>query len=232
MLPSEASLVSARRVLVVGIGGLGTAAATALGRAGIGTIGLCDFDAVEISNLPRQVLYDESDIGTAKPDAAARRLSALAPGTSFELHRFRFGESNLEETIAFARRYEFLIDGTDTPASKYRLNDIAVAARRPLAHAGVTGFRGQLLGIAPGKTACLRCVFPDHSDADEGPACSEAGVLGPLVGVFGMLQAAAALAYFANRAGEFGDRLVVADHGRWRTVRTSRDRNCRTCGTT
>ncbi len=231
MPPSESSLGSARRVLVVGIGGLGTAAATALGRAGIETIGLCDFDAVEISNLPRQVLYDESDIGTAKPDAAARRLAAIAPGTSFELHRFRFGEANLEDTIAFVRRYDFLIDGTDTPASKYRLNDIAVAARRPLAHAGVTGFRGQLLEIAPGNTACLRCVFPDNSDADDGPTCSEAGVLGPLVGVFGMLQAAAALAYFTNPDRTFGNRLVLADHGRWRTLHTRRDRTCRTCGT-
>lgn len=232
MVPSEGPLVAKRRVLVIGVGGLGAAAAAALARAGVGTIGLVDFDVVEISNLPRQVLYDEGDAGTPKPDAAARRLAALAPATSCEIHRLRFGEANLDETIAFSRSYDFLIDGTDTPASKYVLNDIAVAARRPLAHAGVTGMRGQLLAIAPGETACLRCVFPDNADADDGPACSEAGVLGPLVGVFGMLQAAAALAYLAREPRTFGNRLVLADHGRWRTVVTARDPNCRTCGTT
>lgn len=217
-------------VLVVGVGGLGNPAALALARAGIGRLGLVDGDAIDLSNLPRQILFRDGDLGQPKVEAAAARLRVLAAGTRIETHACRVEASDRAAAAALFRAYDFVVDATDSFAAKYFLNDLALATDRPLAHAGVTGERGQLLTVLPGQSACLRCVFPEPAAADDGPGCSTAGVFGPLVGVFGTLQAGEALKYLGGSGALFRDRLLVSDGGRWRTLAVARDAGCAACG--
>jgi adenylyltransferase/sulfurtransferase len=217
------------RVLVVGGGGLGNPAALALARAGIGHIGLVDSDAVDLSNLPRQILFRDDDIGTPKVDAATARLRFLAPDVDFTAHRLRLTPEASGTAADLLRAHDFVIDATDSIDSKYFLNDLALATDRPLAHAGVTGDRGQLLTVLPGRSACLRCLFPGPADAGPAPGCSEAGVFGPLVGVFGALQAGEAIKFCGRTGTLFSDRLLLSDRGRWRTLTVRRDPECVAC---
>src|SRR5262249_17037272 len=144
--------------------------------AGVGTLGLVDPDRVEVSNLHRQPLYDDSDAGQPKVAAAAARLVARHPGLRVETWAERFGSTH----PALARRFDVLIDGTDTIAAKFAVNDAAVAACVPFVHAGVIGFRAQVLTVVPSESACYRCIFEDAPPPDETPSCEAAGVLGPV----------------------------------------------------
>lgn len=221
--------LSRARVLVVGAGGLGTPAALALARTGVGHIGLVDSDRVDLSNLPRQILYHGDDIGVPKVVAASARLRASPPSVEIAAHRLRLTPEAPDTAAKLLSSHDFVIDATDSIETKYFLNDLAQAVGRPLAHAGVTGDRGQLLTILPGRSACLRCVFPAQNEAGQEPGCSEAGVFGPLVGIFGFLQAAEAIK-FCSRAGTmFSDRMLISDRGRWRTLAVDRDPECASC---
>jgi molybdopterin/thiamine biosynthesis adenylyltransferase len=216
------------RVLVVGAGGLGVPAAMALAGAGIGTIGVIDGDRVEVSNLHRQILYRAADIGQPKATLAAQRIRAMHPSA----HVVSFDEWLSEANAAgMLRRFDFVIDGTDTIAAKFLINDAALRARVPFSHAGVVGFEGQTLTVIPGRSACLRCLFPVPPAADEVPTCSGAGVVGPLVGAIGTLQAAEAIKFLTGSGDLLADRLLTVDlwRHRWRVVRLSRSRRCPVC---
>lgn len=216
------------RVLVVGIGGLGSPAATALATAGVGTIGLIDPDAVELSNLHRQPLYDTADIGRAKVEVAAERLGSLAPSTRIETWRERLGAGDAR----LAHGFDCVIDGTDTIAAKFAVNDAAVVAGVPLLHAGVLGFRAQLLTVLPGRSTCYRCVFEEEPPDGEVPSCEEAGVLGTTVALAGTLQAAEALRLLTGEPAAYVDRLLTFDlwTGRSRLVPVSPNPHCAACG--
>ncbi len=189
--PSGQSRLLGSSVLVVGAGGLGSPAALYLAAAGVGRLGIVDSDRVELSNLQRQILHDTAALGKAKTASAAIRLKALNPDVRVECHDFRLEESNASELV---RDYDFVIDGSDNFRTKLLLNDACVRERRPLSHAGVLGFQGQLLTVVPGtQGACLRCLMPELPGADETPACAQAGVLGAAAGVIGSLQAAEAV---------------------------------------
>jgi len=224
--PSRDALAAAR-VLLVGMGGLGTPAAAALAAAGVGGLGLIDPDVVELSNLHRQPLYESGDIGRPKVDAAAARLRATRPRLAVETWRMRFGV----EHGALAGRFDVVLDGTDTIAAKFAVNDAAVAAGVPLVLAGVLGFQAQLLTVLPGRSACYRCVFEDPPPPGDVPSCQEAGVIGPLTALAGTLQALEAVRLLGGSEAAFADRLLTIDarSGRWRTVPLFQNPRCPTC---
>ena len=211
------------------MGGVGSPAALALAQAGIGELGLVDPDVVEVSNLHRQLLYGDADVGRAKVDVAAERLRAIAPALHITTWRERFPDGAAARALP---RFDVVLDGTDTIAAKFAVNDAAVAAGVPLVHAGVLGFRGQIMTVLPATTACYRCVFEDTPPAGEVPSCEEAGILGPTAALVGALAAAEALRVVIGTAASYADRLLVIDtfDGRHRSVPIGRRPHCRSCG--
>ena len=217
------------RVLVVGVGGLGAPAAAALAAAGVGALGLVDPDAVELSNLHRQPLYRTADIGRAKVEVARERLRACHPGLSVEARRERFAPQHAD----LARRFDVVIDGTDTVGAKFTVNDAAVVAGVPLVHAGVLGFRAQLFTIIPGRSACYRCIFEEAPPPGDVPSCQEAGVMGPVAALAGVLQAGEAIRLLTGVRPAFANRLLTIDlhAGSVRVVPLASNPRCAVCAT-
>jgi len=220
--------LGAARVLLVGLGGLGSPAALALAEAGVGTLGLVDPDRVERSNLPRQLLYDDGDLGLRKVDVARRRLAAGRPGLRLETRAARFEAGH----ASWLRGFDLVLDGTDGPAAKFALGDAALAMGVPLVHAGAAGFRAQLLTVLPGRSACLRCLFEAGPEAEDEPTCTATGVLGPVVVLAGALAAAEAIGLLTGAPALFADRLLTIDTqaGTWRSVPLARNSGCAACG--
>jgi adenylyltransferase/sulfurtransferase len=223
---SNAALADAR-VLVVGLGGLGAPAAATLAEAGVGMLGLVDPDRVELSNLPRQPLYGDGDVGRPKVEAARERLHAMRGDLVVETWAERFEAGH----AALAARFDVVLDGTDSIAAKFMLSDTACATRVPLVHAGALGFRAQVLTILPGETACYRCIFEEPPPPDDVPSCQEAGVMGPAVNLAGTLQAADAVRLLVGERPAFAGRLLTIDTrtGTWRSVPVSRYPGCSAC---
>ena len=215
-------------VLVVGAGGLGCPAALALARAGVSTLGLADGDRVDLSNLHRQILHTTTDLGAEKT-AATARLGHAAQGPVVIAHPERVTPQNVERIFS---RYDFVIDATDNPATKFLLNDASVLLGKPLAYGGVVGLEGQLLTILPGRSACLRCLFPEPPAEDEIASCRAAGILGPLAGIVGTLQALESLKFLAGRGDLLAGRLLTIDgrRMRFREVPIRRSPHCPLCG--
>ena len=218
----------AARVLIVGVGGLGAPAAETLAAAGVGTLGLVDPDRVEPSNLHRQSLYGSADVGHPKVEVTAERLQAAHPWLRTETWRLRFGP----EHAALVGGFDVVLDGTDTIAAKFTVNDAAVAAGVPLVHAGVLGFRAQLVTVLPGASACYRCLFEEPPPPGDVPSCEEAGVLGPTAALAAALQAAEALRVLSGRPALAG-RLLSIDllAGRHRLVPIEPNPRCPACAT-
>jgi adenylyltransferase/sulfurtransferase len=178
-MEGQGKLKSAR-VLCLGAGGLGSPAALYLAAAGVGTIGLVDFDRVELSNLQRQLLHGTADVGRMKAESARDRIKAANPNVEVRVHACRFESGNAE---AILRDYDLVIDGSDNFATRYLTNDVAVFARKPCVYGSIFRFDGQATVFAPHLGgACYRCVFPEPPDPGAVPSCAEAGVLGVLPG--------------------------------------------------
>jgi molybdopterin/thiamine biosynthesis adenylyltransferase/rhodanese-related sulfurtransferase len=186
--PEGQRRLASAKALVVGLGGLGCPAAQALVGAGVGTVGLCDDDTVDVSNLHRQPLYATADVGRPKVEAARDRLAAVDPAVRLVLHRVRVDAGT---AAGLVRGYDLVVDGLDDLAARYALGDAARAAGVPVVHGAVTAWEGQA-AVFPPAGPCYRCLHP-RPPADPGPTCAEGGVLGPLPGMVGMLQAAEAL---------------------------------------
>ncbi len=219
----------AAKVLIVGAGGLGSPAALYLAAAGVGTLGIADADAVELSNLQRQVIHHTADVGTAKVASAAARIRSINPDVRVREHPVRVQASNARDIL---RDYDFVIDGTDSFASKFLLNDAAWFARKPLSHAGILRFEGQLMTILPGESACYRCLFREPPPQGSVPSCSQAGVLGVLAGVIGCLQATEAIKHLLGVGDLLTDALLTYDalSMRFRKVPFRRNPECPLCG--
>jgi adenylyltransferase/sulfurtransferase len=183
-------------------------AAWALARAGIRRLTLVDPDPVELSNLPRQVIYRDSDIGRLKVDAAAHRLHANYAGMEIERHPVHFDSSN---AYVLARAHDAMIDGTDDPIAKFLINDVAIALRVPFVYGGVLGMAGQAMTAVPGRGACLRCLFEAPPPADEIATCREAGIIGPVAGAIGEVQAAEAAAIARGESPRLLGRILTYD---------------------
>jgi molybdopterin/thiamine biosynthesis adenylyltransferase/rhodanese-related sulfurtransferase len=217
------------RVLCVGAGGLGSPAALYLAAAGVGTLGLVDFDDVDVTNLHRQVLYTTADVGRPKLEAAADRLQAMNPGLDLELHRVTLDASNAIDLIS---RYDVVLDGTDNFTARYLVNDACVLAQRPNAYGSIFRFEGQATVFKPNEGPCYRCLFPEPPPPGMAPSCAEAGVLGVLPGIIGTIQATEAIKLILGIGEPLIGRFLIYDalRMRFREIKLSRDPACAVCG--
>ncbi len=217
-----------KSALVIGAGGLGGPVLLTLASAGVGRLLLVDDDAVETSNLNRQPLFAEADIGQRKAAAAARRLAQLFPAVKVEALDRRFDDAS---ALALLRSVDVLVDGSDNFATRFLASDVAVASGRPLVHGGVLRYTIQLLTVLPGKTGCLRCLFEAPPPPGAVPTCSEAGVLGPLAGFAGGLMGAEAVRLLSGERGSYAGRLMVYESrgARSRTVPVRLRADCPSC---
>jgi len=221
--------ILAAKILIVGAGGLGSPAALYLAAAGIGTIGIVDYDAVEISNLQRQIIHFTKDIKTAKVDSAADKMRAINPDISVITHRIRLCAENILDIV---KGYDFVIDGSDNFPTKFLVNDACIFAAIPFSHGGILRFEGQTMTVLPGISACYRCIFPKPPPLNVVPTCSQAGVLGVIAGMLGTIQAAEALKYVLGVGEPLTDALLTFDATTmdFHKVRLKKQKKCQICG--
>lgn len=217
------------RVLIIGLGGLGAPAALYLAAAGVGTIGLVDHDRVDLSNLQRQIVHFSGDVDRPKVESAAAKLRALNPDVKVEAIPLRVQAATITELI---RGYDFVIDGTDSFATKFLINDACVLAGIPFSHGGILRFHGQTMTVLPGRSACYRCVFREPPPTGAAPTCAEAGVLGAVAGMLGTIQTAEALKQIIGMGEVLANRLLIfeAKSMHFRTIEVHRQNDCPLCG--
>jgi sulfur-carrier protein adenylyltransferase/sulfurtransferase len=220
------------KVLCVGAGGIGSPVAMYLAAAGVGTLGIIDHDVVDASNLQRQILHKESSIGRRKVDSARETLEAFNPSINVLTYSERLGSENVERIL---RDFDVVIDGSDNLPTRYLLNDACVRLDKPNVHGAVFRFEGQVTVFWPQKTGgggpCYRCLFPDYSRQDA-PSCAQAGVLGVLPGVIGLLQAVEGLKIILGIGKPLIGRMVFYDalEASFQEVKLKSNSNCPCCG--
>ena len=228
--PGQAKLLGAR-VLVVGAGGLVSTLILSLAAAGVGAIGVVDFDKVTLSNLQRQIAHGTGDIGRLKTDSVAAAVARINPQTKLICHPVRIGPENAAELIT---GYDIVADGSDNFSTRFLLADACYFAKRILVSAAVTQFDGQLATYKPhiGDFPCYRCLFPAPPPPEEAPNCSEAGILGAAAGVMGTLQALEVLKEIIGLGDSLAGRLLIYDAlaAQFRNVKVPRDPDCALCG--
>jgi molybdopterin/thiamine biosynthesis adenylyltransferase/rhodanese-related sulfurtransferase len=219
----------AARVLLVGLGGLGSPSAMYLAAAGVGTLGLVEFDNVDASNLQRQVIHGTPDIGRPKIDSAMDRLRAINPNVKLEPHPAALDASNALELI---RSYDVVVDGTDNFSTRYLVNDACVLTGTPNVYGSVFRFEGQASVFATKAGPCYRCLHPEPPPAGLIPNCAEAGVLGVLPGLIGMIQATETIKLIAGIGESLIGRFLIYDALRMklREITLPRDPECPVCG--
>ena len=216
-------------VLVVGAGGLGSPVTLYLAAAGVGRIGLVEFDAVDLSNLQRQILYGTSDVGRPKLEAAIERLHDVNPHVKLEAHDARLSAINAAEILT---GYEIVVDGSDNFQTRYLVNDACVLSGTPNVHGSVFRFEGQVSLFWPHQGPCYRCLFPEPPPAGAIPNCAEGGVLGVLPGLVGAVQATETIKWILGRGATLCGRLLLIDamEMRFRELALRRDPECPICG--
>jgi adenylyltransferase/sulfurtransferase len=222
-------------VLVIGAGGLGSPVILYLAAAGVGTIGIVDFDHVSLSNLQRQIAHRTADIGRPKTQSAADAALAINPGIRIVAHAARLDASNAAELIG---SYDVVADGSDNFATRFLVNDACYFAGKPLVSAAVSEFDGQLATFKARNRGdkpypCYRCLFPEAPPRDTAPNCSETGILGAVAGVMGTLQALEVMKEIIGVGDTLAGRLMIYDAlaAHVRTVKVPPDPECRLCGT-
>lgn len=221
--------VKASSILLIGLGGLGAPCGMYLAGAGVGRLGICEFDRVEISNLHRQVLYGTSLAGQPKLEAGIQRLSDLNPHIRIEPLSFPIDPGNARELI---RRFDLVVDGTDNFPTRYLVNDACVLEGKPLVSASILSFEGQLSVFNYKGGPCYRCLYAEPPPEGMAPSCAEAGVLGVLPGVMGTLQAVEALKILLGLGEAASGKLISYDAltSSFRTLNFERDPKCALCG--
>jgi molybdopterin/thiamine biosynthesis adenylyltransferase/rhodanese-related sulfurtransferase len=216
------------KALLIGAGGLGSPAALYLAAAGVGTIGIVDFDVVDLSNLQRQVIHATDRVGEKKTDSARRTINALNPDVNVVLHDEMLTEENVARLIS---GYDVILDGTDTFETRYTLNDAAVAAGIPVVHASVFRFEGQLTVFDPPNGPCYRCLYPTPPPPELAPGCSVAGVLGVVPGIMGLLQTNEAIKVLLGIGDSLAGRLLLFDalDAAFTELKLRRDPACPVC---
>ena len=228
----QVALLSAR-VLVVGAGGLGSPVLLYLAAAGVGTLGIVDFDTVDLSNLQRQIVHGEETIGEPKVKSAAERLAELNPDITIKTHRTRF---TLENAPDLVDQYDLIVDGSDNFTTRYLLNDACYFAEKPLVAAALLRFEGQLSTFKPyldGENhPCYRCLFPSPPAPGSIPRCEQAGIFGAVAGVMGTLQASETIKEILGLGESLSGKLVIYDglSARFNTLMVNRDPDCPLCG--
>ena len=217
------------RVLIIGAGGLGSPAAYYLAAAGVGTIGIVDSDVVDESNLQRQILHNSKRIGQPKVDSAKQTLEDLNPDVKVVPYKERLTRENI---ISIFKDYDLVLDGSDNFPTRYLVNDASVLLRKPVVHGSIFRFDGQVSVFKPFEGPCYRCVFPEPPPAELAPTCDEAGTLGVLPGIVGLLEANEAVKLLLDIGQPLVGRLLMVDAlaVEFRTLRLKRDPNCPVCG--
>jgi adenylyltransferase/sulfurtransferase len=216
------------KALIVGAGGLGSPSAIYLALAGVGTIGIVDFDVVDLSNLQRQILHHTADVGRSKLESARDNINSYNPGVNVVMHETRLESENAIEIIS---QYDLVVNGADNFATRYLVNDACYLAGKPLVDGSILIFDGQTTVFMPGE-GCYRCLFPSPPPPGMVPNCAEAGVLGALTGLVGSIQATEALKLLLGIGESLSSRLVLIDalSMSFREVKLKRNRACPLCG--
>jgi adenylyltransferase/sulfurtransferase len=227
--PDGQRRLKAGRVLCVGAGGLGSPATLYLAAAGVGTIGIVDFDKVDASNLQRQILHGTPDVGRSKLESARDRLSALNPEVKIETHDTALTSAN---ALALFRDYDVIVDGTDNFATRYLVNDACVLLGKPNAYGSIFRFEGQASVFATAGGPCYRCLYAEPPPPGLVPSCAEGGVLGVLPGVIGTIQATETLKLLLGGGRTLAGRLLLYDAWtmQFRELKLRRNPNCPVCG--
>jgi molybdopterin/thiamine biosynthesis adenylyltransferase/rhodanese-related sulfurtransferase len=224
----QAKLLDAR-VLLIGAGGLGSPAALYLAAAGVGTIGLLDFDTVDLSNLQRQVIHTTDRIGMAKTESARIAINAINPDVRVVEHREML---NSENAFSIFEQYDVIVNGCDNFPTRYLANDVALWTHKPLVDGGIFQFEGQVTTVLPFASPCYRCRYPSPPPPEDAPSCAEAGVLGVLPGTVGLLQATEVVKLILGVGRSLAGRLLHFDalDMKFREFQVPRDPQCPVCG--
>lgn len=217
------------KVLLVGAGGLGCPAAFYLAAAGVGTLGIIDNDVVDISNLQRQILHTNDRVGKPKVESAKQTLQALNPDVEVIPYQEKLTSSNIMDIIG---NYDFVIDGCDNFPTRYLVNDACILANKPNVHGSIFQFEGQATVFYPKKGPCYRCLYPEPPPADMAPSCQEAGVLGVLPGLIGVIEALEGIKLILGKGDPLIGRLLFFNTLTMEinTLRLRRDPSCPMCG--
>ena len=220
------------KILLIGAGGLGAPAAMYLAAAGIGTIGIADADAVDLSNLQRQIIHATPDVGSPKVESARRSIADLNPDVRVVAYHEWIDSKNIADIIS-DEDYDFVIDGTDNFSAKFLINDACVLQKKAFSHGGIIRFAGQTMSWVPGGAhPCYRCAFNEPPPPDLVPTCKQAGVLGVMGGVIGTIQATEALKYILGAGNLLTGFLLSYDALKmeFRKIKLGQNRSCRVCG--
>jgi molybdopterin/thiamine biosynthesis adenylyltransferase len=218
------------KVLVIGAGGLGSPAAMYLAAAGVGTLGLVDFDHVDLSNLQRQILHDTSDVGRSKVASATDRINELNPNVEVVAHETLLSSANAFDVLS---PYDVVVDGTDNFPVRYLVNDATQMLGKPLVYGSIFQWEGQASVFMPGQnTPCYRCLFPEPPPPGTVPSCAEGGVFGVLPGIIGSIQAVEAIKLLLGIGESLAGKLVLYDalRNEFTTVNLRWDPDCPVCG--
>ena len=216
------------RVLLLGAGGLGSPAAYYLAAAGIGNLGIVDFDRVDLSNLQRQIIHSTERIGMLKTESAKKTIEALNPDVNISLYNERLDSSNIMNLI---EGYDYIVDGSDNFPTRYLVNDACIMRNKTLIHGSIYRFEGQVTVFKPGDGPCYRCLYPEPPPPGMVPNCQEGGVLGVLAGVIGNLQVVEVLKLVLGIGKTLVGKLLIYDalNTEFRNLRLRKDTNCPIC---
>ena len=216
------------KALIIGTGGLGSPCSFYLAAAGVGRIGLVDSDKVELNNLQRQIVHTTADAGVPKTESGKKRLNALNPQVKVVTHQIRLDSTNILDII---KEYDIIVDGSDNFPTRYLVNDACVLSKKPLVHAGVFRYDGQIMTISPGNGPCYRCLFSEPPPPGAVPSCQEGGILGAVAGILGVLQANEALKLILGIGEPLVGRLLIfnALDSSSRIVKVPQDKDCLIC---
>jgi sulfur-carrier protein adenylyltransferase/sulfurtransferase len=222
--------IKAARVLCVGTGGLGSPLAFYLAAAGIGTLGLVDFDVVDLSNLQRQIIHSTKDIGRKKLDSAEEKLTSLNPAINLVKHDTMLSSAN---ALAIMKDYDIVADGTDNFPTRYLVNDACVLLGKPNVYGSIFRFEGQASVFATEAGPCYRCLYPEPPPPGLVPSCAEGGVLGILPGLVGVIQATEVIKLILGKGDSLVGRLLLVDalNMRFRELKLRKNPECPVCGT-
>lgn len=217
-------------VLIIGLGGIGSPVSLYLAAAGVGTVGLVDYDSVDLSNLQRQIIHSTNDIGRKKVHSAKESINNLNPAINVLTYDDRYSPDKLLSVI---KEFDFIIDATDNFPAKFLINDLCASSGKAFSHGGVTEFAGQTMTVVPGQSACYRCVFGGIPSEDAVAPASSMGVMGAVVGILGSIQATEAIKYITQCGDNLINTLLTFDakNMEFRKVALKKQKLCSACST-
>ena len=220
------------KVFILGAGGLGSPVAIYLASAGIGVLGIADFDRVEISNLQRQILFDQESINKSKTEVAKKKINLLNSNTKVNVYKEKISKKNIVKII---KKYDIIVDGSDNFETKYLLNDVSIENKKILISAALNGFEAQITTFKPWikskKNPCYRCIFPQSTDNNDDKGCRDTGVIGGLAGVIGSLQSVEVIKEILGIGKSLSGKLILCNllDGTFKKIKIEKNKHCKKC---